>query len=60
MDDKFDPRGWVTIRKTDMELLEEANGQKAAKGPQSGKPKRLCFRPFSRGASYALALRNGL
>eukprot|EP00434_Breviolum_minutum_P039775 symbB.v1.2.035335.t1/scaffold4678.1/size36577/2 len=34
VDDKFDPRGWVTIRKTDMELVEEAHGQKAAKGPQ--------------------------
>ncbi|CAL1170883.1 unnamed protein product [Cladocopium goreaui] len=34
VDDKFDPRGWVTIRKTDMELVEDAHGQKAVKGPQ--------------------------
>ncbi|CAE7555392.1 unnamed protein product [Symbiodinium necroappetens] len=45
MDDKFDPRGWVTIRKTDMELVEEAHGQKPPKGPQCFLKAGLSERP---------------
>ncbi|CAK9023321.1 unnamed protein product [Durusdinium trenchii] len=47
VDDKFDPRGWVTIRKTDMELVEEAHGQKAAKGPQCFLRAGLAERPVT-------------
>ncbi|CAJ1460142.1 unnamed protein product, partial [Effrenium voratum] len=45
VDDKFDPRGWVTIRKTDLELVEEPHGQKPAKGPQCFLRAGLAERP---------------
>ena len=41
VDEKFDPKGWVTLRKTDLELLEDPCAAKSLSGPQ-------CFLKFKK------------